>query len=180
MGSNLWQALKAFNLFRLLENETMEMFRGQSKSKYKFGGMKAWKLTRQDNIYKSWNWKWSFRLVCKFSLGFRNISCLISKNILSKIVLMYKVSILTCPSTVHPAYPKIHIRIMRTVNPLSQLHSNRKFQKYMSVSICHCHRASFMRSLFIAFKNDEWCHFVVRIGSTIETPKWSFEEWVTL
>ena len=35
-----------------------------------------------------------------------------------------------------------------------------------------------MRSLFIAFKNDEWCHFVVRIGSSIETPKWSFEEWV--
>ena len=25
-NSSLWQALKAFNLFRLLENETMDMF----------------------------------------------------------------------------------------------------------------------------------------------------------
>ena len=85
---------------------------------------------------------------------------------------------LTCPSTVHLAHPKIHFRIIRTVNPLSQRYINRKFQKYISVSICHGHRASFMRPLFIAFKNDEWCHFVVRIGSSIETPKWSFEEWV--
>ena len=71
---------------------------------------------------------------------------------------------LTCPS-VHSAYPKIHFRIMRTVNPLSQLYINRKFQRYLSVTICHFHRASFMKYLFIAFKNDEWYHFVVRIGS---------------
>ena len=103
--------------------------------------------------------------MCKFSLDFRKISCFISKNILSKVVLKYEVLILTYPSNVHPAYPKIHFRIMRIVNPLSQLYINRKLQKYISVSICHCHRASFMRSLFIAFKNDEWCHFVVRIGS---------------
>ena len=47
MGSNLWQALKAFNLFRLLENETMEMFSMDkgSKSKHDFGGKSA-KLTR--------------------------------------------------------------------------------------------------------------------------------------
>ena len=39
MGYNLWQALKAFNLFRLLDNETMEIFSmaGRNKSKYKFG-----------------------------------------------------------------------------------------------------------------------------------------------
>ena len=117
------------------------------------------------------------RIECKFSLDFRKISCFISKNILSKVVLKYKISMLSCPSTVHPAYPKIHFR-MRTVNPLSQLYINRKFQKYISVSICHCHRAPFMRSLFIAFKNDEWCHFVVRICSPIETLNWSFEEWV--
>ena len=67
---------------------------------------------------------------------------------------------------------------MRIVNPLSQLYINRGLQKYISVSICHCQRASFMRSLFTAFKNDEWCHFVVRIGSPIETLNWSFEEWV--
>ena len=51
------------------------------------------------------------------------------------------------------------------MNPLSQLYINWKFQKYISVSICHCHRAFFMKSLFIAYKNDEWCHFLVRIGS---------------
>ena len=43
MGSNLCQALKAFNLFRLLEKETMEIFSmsGRNKSKHKFGGMKV-------------------------------------------------------------------------------------------------------------------------------------------
>ena len=93
----------------------------------------------------------------KFSLDFRKKSCFISKNILSKVILKYQVSMSTCTS-VYPA-------IMRTVNPLSQLYISRKLQKYISVSICHCHRASFTRTLFIAFKNDEWCHFVVRIGS---------------
>ena len=43
MDTILWKALKAFNLFRLLENETMEMFSiGEwSKSKHKFGGTKV-------------------------------------------------------------------------------------------------------------------------------------------
>ena len=43
MGSNLLQALKAFNLFKLLENQTMETFSmgGRSKSKHKFGGIKV-------------------------------------------------------------------------------------------------------------------------------------------
>ena len=47
MGSNLLEALKAFDLFRLMENETMEMFRigERGKSKHKFGGKSA-KLTR--------------------------------------------------------------------------------------------------------------------------------------
>ena len=102
--------------------------------------------------------------MCKFRLDFRKISCFISKNTMSKVILKYQVSMLTCPS-VHPTYPKIHFRITRTVNPLSQLYINRKFQKYISVSICPCHRASFVRSLFIAFKNDEWRHFVVLIVS---------------
>ena len=35
-----------------------------------------------------------------------------------------------------------------------------------------------MSSLFIALKNDEWCHFVVRIGSPIESSNCTFEEWV--
>ena len=62
---------------------------------------------------------------------------------------------LTCQSNVLPAYLEIHFRIMRIVNPLSRLYINQKLKKYTSVSICHCHRASFMRSFFIAFKNDE-------------------------
>ena len=102
--------------------------------------------------------------MCKFSLDFTKTLRFISKNTMSKVILKYQVSMLTCPS-VHPTYPKIHFRITRTVNPLSQLYINRKFQKYISVSICPCHRASFVRSLFIAFKNDEWRHFVVLIVS---------------
>ena len=43
MGSNLWQTLKAFNLFRLLEYEIMAIFSvgERSKSKRKFGGTKV-------------------------------------------------------------------------------------------------------------------------------------------
>ena len=97
--------------------------------------------------------------MCKFSLDFTKTLRFISKNTMSKVILKYQVSMLTCPS-VHPTYPKIHFKITRTVNPLSQPYINRKFQKYISVTICHCHRASFMRSVFIVFKIDEWYHFV--------------------
>ena len=43
MGSNFWQAFKAFNLFSSLENEPMEIFSigGQTKSKHKFGELKV-------------------------------------------------------------------------------------------------------------------------------------------
>ena len=41
------------------------------------------------------------------------------------------------------------------MNPLSQLYINRQLQKYVSVSICHYHRASFMKSLFIAYL-EQW------------------------
>ena len=99
-------------------------------------------------------------------MDFRNISCFTSKNILWKTILKYHVSMLTGPTCV---YSKICFRIIRAVKTLSQLYMNRKFQKYVSVSFCHCHRVSFMNSLFIAYKNDEWCHFVVRIGSPFLT-----------
>ena len=69
--------------------------------------------------------------------------------------------------TVHAAYPKIHFRIIRAVNPLLQPYINRKFQK--SVSIYHCNRVPFMNTLFIAFKSDELCHFAVRVGSAALT-----------
>ena len=39
-------------------------------------------------------------LVCKFSFAFRNISWFISKNILSKVVLIHHISMLTCQSRV--------------------------------------------------------------------------------
>ena len=97
-------------------------------------------------------------------MDFRKTLRFISKNTMSNVILKFQVSMLTCPSD-HPDYPKIHFGITRIVNPLSQLHINWKFQKYISVSICPCHRASFVRSLFIAFKNDEWRHFVVLIVS---------------
>ena len=167
-------------LFRLLQNETGEMFgmgrRKEKQTQIRWNdSLRSW----QGKIifYKYWSWKWSFRLVYKSSLYFRKISCFTSKNILSKVVLKYQVSMLTCPS-LRPAYPKIRFRIMRTVNPLSQPYIIRKFQKYISISICHCHKASFIRSLFIAFKNNEWCRFVVRVGSPIESTKWSFKEWI--
>ena len=43
MGSNLWQALKAFDLFWLLENEIMEIYSmgRRSKNKHKFSGMRV-------------------------------------------------------------------------------------------------------------------------------------------
>lgn len=43
MGTYLKQALKAFNLFRLLEKKTMEMFSmvERNESKRKFGGAKV-------------------------------------------------------------------------------------------------------------------------------------------
>ena len=44
MGSNLWQALKVFNLFSLLENKRMEMFSmgEQSKNKHKSSETTVW------------------------------------------------------------------------------------------------------------------------------------------
>ena len=84
--------------------------------------------------------------MCNFNLDFTSISCFTSKNILSKVISIHHVSMLTSPSTYH----KIHFRIKWAVNPLSQF-INCKFQKYVSVSICHCYRASFMKSLFIAY-----------------------------
>ena len=50
------------------------------------------------------------------------------------------------------------------MNPLSELYINRNFQKSISTSIYHHRRGFSMNSLFIAYKNKEWFHFVVRIG----------------
>ena len=43
MGTDLWQKLKAFNLFRLLQNETTEMLSmgKRSKNKHKFSRAKV-------------------------------------------------------------------------------------------------------------------------------------------
>ena len=126
----------------------MEMFNmgERSKSKHKFGGKSA-KLTRYENILQILKLKMKPCLVCKFRLDFRKILCFISKNTMSKVILKYQVSRLSCQS-VHPAYPKIHFRTTRNVNPLSRLYINRKFQKYISASVCYCHRASLLNSLY--------------------------------
>ena len=81
-----------------------------------------------------------------------------SKKIFSKLILRYHVSMLTLPS-------RVFQNPLRAVNPLSQLDINRKFVKYISISVYHCRRRYLMNSLVIAYKNDEGCHFVVRIRS---------------
>ena len=93
----------------------------------------------------------------EFLLDFSKFSCFISKNTISKVILKYLVLMLT--------YPKVHFRITRTVNPLSQLYIYHSKISKISFGIFHCHRGFFMTSLFIAFKSDECCHFVVGIGS---------------
>ena len=103
-------------------------------------------------------------------MHFKNVSCSNSESILPKVILKYHVSILTR----HPAYPKIHFKIIKAVNTLSQLFIHQIFQGYISVSAYHCRIMYFMKFLslslslffFIAYKNDEWCHFVVRIDSS--------------
>ena len=51
----------------------------------------------------------------------------------------------------HKRFPGKFAKILRT--PFLQNTSDGYFWKYL------------MNSLFIAYENDEWCHFVVRIGS---------------
>ena len=48
IGANFLYGLKAFNLFRLLDNETLEMFskRERRKRKHKFGGTKVFKAEK--------------------------------------------------------------------------------------------------------------------------------------
>ena len=52
MGTNFWQGIKAFNLFRLLENEILEIIieREGCKSEHKFGGTKICKAEEVKNI----------------------------------------------------------------------------------------------------------------------------------
>ena len=86
MGTNFWLGLKVFNLFRLLENETLEMFsiRERRKSKYESGGTKFFKAEEvrkyfvnskiENDVFGSCvNY-----IILNFSLGFRNISWTLS------------------------------------------------------------------------------------------------------
>ena len=70
-----------------------------------------------------------------------------------------------CPSTVHPTYPKIHFRIMS--EPLSQQDINRKFQNYISISICHCNRAYFRDLSLLHLKTMNgvisWCVLALQL-----------------
>ena len=60
MSTNFWYWLKAFNLFRLLENETLEMLREMQvcnsmqekrKSTQKFGGAKVCKAEQEREYF---------------------------------------------------------------------------------------------------------------------------------
>ena len=90
MGTNFWLGLKVFNLFRLLENETLEMFsiRERRKSKYESGGTKFFKAEEvrkyfvnskiENDVFGSCvNY-----IILDFSLGFRNISWTLSLSLL--------------------------------------------------------------------------------------------------
>ena len=73
--------------------------------------------------------------MCKFSLDFTKTLRFISKNTMSKVILKYQVSMLTCPS-VHPAYPKIHFRITRAANLLWQLKTKCRSSKLIAITFC--------------------------------------------
>ena len=84
MGTNFWEGFEAFNLFRLLEKETLEMcsMLKSRKSNYKFGGTKVCNTEEVRKYFvssKIENEVFSLcvnAIIC--SLGFRNISWTIS------------------------------------------------------------------------------------------------------
>ena len=102
--------------------------------------------------------------MCKFSLDFRKISYFVSKNIVKSNfkVPSFNVNLSICPSRL-------------SQNPFQNNENCGSFIRTSYISIGNFKniyllvlaivRGLFMRSLFIAFKNDEWCHFVARIGS---------------
>ena len=101
-------------------------------------------------------------------MDFRNISCFVSKNILSKVILKYHVSMLTFPSCVSQNPFQNNRSCESSITTIYQSKISKIcIHKICKISICinHCHKASFMKSLLIAYKNHEWFHFVVRIRS---------------
>ena len=68
LGTNFWWGLKVFNLFRLLENkilETLICIRKDAKADINSVELKFASRGSNKIFCKSWNWKWSFRLVYK-------------------------------------------------------------------------------------------------------------------
>ena len=65
----------------------------------------------------------------KFSLDFRNISCIISKNISSKVTLKCHISMLTCLFRLS----QNPFQSNKNCNPVSEVYINWKFQKYVFV-----------------------------------------------
>ena len=86
---------------------------------------------------------------------------------MSKVILKYQVSMLTCPS-VYPAYPKILFPFQNNetcessiLYPVNYLIGNFKtIYPLVLAHVTEMGKYMYMRSLVIAFKNDEWCHFV--------------------
>ena len=114
--ASILQALKAFNLYKLLEDETIETFSMGERSKINHE-FDVTKVCEAEEVKKYFiNPKLCVNQIV-FSLDFKYILCFASENILPKIILKHKVSEII-------AYPKIHFRIIRVTIPLSQLYIN--------------------------------------------------------
>ena len=79
MVTNIWLGLKAFIVFRLLKNKTLEMLSmgERRKSKHKFGGIKVWKVEEAKKYFASPKiekevFGWCLNYIIG-SLDFRNI-----------------------------------------------------------------------------------------------------------
>ena len=77
ISTNFWKGRKVFNLFRLLECETLKIssIRERRKSRHKFGGTKVCKAEEVRKYFV--NPKVEIKVLCYItcSLDFKNISC---------------------------------------------------------------------------------------------------------
>ena len=99
MGTNLWQALKVFKLFRLLGNATMEILVCEKEGNASINSVEQ-KSAKQRKVREYFMKPKIETEVWICSLDYRNISYSASENILSKVILKYHVLMLILPSHV--------------------------------------------------------------------------------
>ena len=135
LGITLWQVLKTFNSFSLLENETMEMFSVtvRNEGKHKFAGTKVCETVEEWRIFNSLNSKWRYWLVryqAVCSLNYGNVPCSICENLLSKVISnnlvkslshltsikFFKIHFYYLPSTTEVPISAVTILHIRTMN----------------------------------------------------------------